>query len=112
MKHLFTVLGSLLSYHREMLWPLLGIAMAVAAIFGVHHLTGRPVIDDPGAIIGQLYTLIGILLAAFAAGQVQGHLIGYRSEHTSDGKPPMRDDIFDAAITLLLLWGFCTLLLR
>lgn len=104
---------SIIARHREFFWPILGIAATVAAIFGVHHLTGRPVIDDPGAIVGQLYTFIGILLATLAAGQVQGHLFGYRSELTAaGGKPPLRDDIFDAAITLLLLWGFCTLLLR
>jgi 4-amino-4-deoxy-L-arabinose transferase-like glycosyltransferase len=113
MKTILTALARLLSYHREVLWPLFAIALAVLAIFGVHHLTGRPVIDDPGAIIGMLYTLIGIMLAALATGQVQQHLIGFRSERAeSDARPTLGDDVFDAVITLLLLWGFCSLLLK
>jgi|GEM_PF-3328861 len=97
-----------LLFNREVyLFPAAAVVLLLAALVGVPLLTGRTVIDDPGAIVGWVYNFCGITLLALLVGQVQQHLFGYRAlEPGSD----IRDDIFDACVTAYLFSLFAWLL--
>lgn len=57
------------------LFPLVGIFALYWSIRLVNHLTGRAVVDDPGAIIGGLYNAILVLVALAITGAVQGFIL-------------------------------------
>ncbi len=96
-----------LSYHRELyLFLPLFVALCVGAILGVHALTGRAVTDDPAQVVGFLYNALGAVLVIVLTGLAQKHLIGFRSESTIVGKPPLSDDLFDLCATITLLFFF------
>lgn len=100
MKHLRSFL-SLLAFHREVwAWPLGIVLLCLAAIHFVVHLTGRAVIDDPGAIVGWLFNAIKIVLALVLTGQAQQHLFGYRSNGEN---PSLSDDLHDSTVCFALL---------
>jgi hypothetical protein len=95
--------------HRELyLFPALALFLIWAAILFVERLTGRAVIDDPGVIIGYLYNYTGAVLLCALVGQVQSHLFGFRAQNSARAtqQPPIKDDLYDACITLMLLAGF------
>ena len=75
------------------------IALLIGSIYGVNFLTGRPVVEDVGAIVGMLINGIGIALSATLVGLIQQYNFGYRS-HTTN--PKLCDDIHDSVVTLLL----------
>ncbi|HEX8312962.1 MAG TPA: hypothetical protein VF614_16680 [Chthoniobacteraceae bacterium] len=103
--------------HREVyLGPLLAALLVLALLAGVPLLTGRAVLDDPGAIVGYAYNFAGAVILSLLVGQVQEHLFGFRSDvrHELDADqipfitatpPPFRDDVFDACVTFAL-YGF------
>jgi hypothetical protein len=63
------------SRHRELyLWVPLALALLVGAIHFVQGLSGRAVVDDPGAIVGWLYNAIAAVLVVTLAGQTKPHL--------------------------------------
>lgn len=75
------------------------VVLTVAAIYGVNALTGRPILDSPEVIIGYLYNAVAILIAATLTGMLQNSLFGYRSKYEN---PRLRDDVYDAIITIFL----------
>jgi hypothetical protein len=81
--------------------------LMVLALHLVHGLTGRPVIDDPGAIVGWCYNAIAAAMVMMLTGMCQHHLFGYRST-TQPSR--LRDDIYDACVTVFLLCFFGWLL--
>jgi hypothetical protein len=99
------------SIHKHLLFwgenyialPLILIFL-VLSIYGVNFLTGRPVVDDIGAVVGMLINAVGIALSATLAGLLQHYLFGYRSNKST---ATIWDDIHDSVITLLLLALFC-----
>ncbi|HEX8310657.1 MAG TPA: hypothetical protein VF614_05020 [Chthoniobacteraceae bacterium] len=108
--------------HREVyLFPLLAALLVLALLITVPLLTGRAVIDDPGAIVGWAYNFAGIVILSIGVGQVQEHLFGFRSDvrheldvdqipHITATPPPFRDDVFDACVTCFLFVFFGWLL--
>ena len=74
-----TALGRIwihLQNYRELyLFPLIGMLALFLAIQGVHLLTGRAIIDDPGVIIGGLYNAMIVVVAITILGALQGHQI-------------------------------------
>lgn len=57
------------------LFPVVGVFVLYLGIRLVNHLTGRAVVDDPGAIIAMLYNAMGVLMAVAIVGSLQGFLI-------------------------------------
>lgn len=100
--------------HRELyLFVPLSIGMCLMAIAGVTSLTGRAVVDDPGAIVGWLYSFIKAILIIVLTGQTQEHLFGFRSDRktlAASENQPLHDDIYDACVTSGLLIFFAYLL--
>jgi len=95
-----------ITYNREVyLFPVVAVSLLLAGLAGVPLLTGRAVIDDPGAIVGWVYNFCGITLLSVLVGQVQQHFFGYRA---TGPEAPFRDDVFDACVTafLFLLFGW------
>ena len=92
--------------HRELyLLPLAGIALCIGAIYFVHWLTGRPVVDDPGVMVGYAYNAIGISVVLALTGFTQQLFFGFRGDlRASGGNPAFRDDVYDALVTLCLLF--------
>ena len=108
MKTTLTKLLRHLAVHRELyLYPIIGLLFTWAGIVYVNSITGRAVIDDPGAIVGWLYNLMGCLLLVLIVGQTQHHLFGFRSEKANS---TFRDDLFDSCVTFLLFGLFSFLL--
>jgi hypothetical protein len=107
-----------LGFWREIyIFPLLGAGLIFGVVQLLPLLTGRAVIDDPGAIAGWAYNFGGALLVIALAGIAQTHLIGYRGDYGDDNlsgvyspKPRLADDIFDACTTAFLLLLFSWLL--
>lgn len=96
-----------LSYHREIyLFLPLFVLLCVGAIVGVNLLTGRPVMDDPTAVVGFLYNALGAVVVVILTGLTQKHLIGFRGERTDGGAASLGDDLFDLCATLALLFFF------
>jgi hypothetical protein len=93
-------------------WPLAGIAVLVASLHGVTLLTGRAVIDDPGAIIGFLYNALGILVLVILVGATQEHLFGFRVRNSERATmiPRLRNDIYDSCVSAFLFILFAWLL--
>lgn len=89
-----------LSYHREAYFfvPVALLLLTLGILF-VGWLTGRDVTEDLGSIVACMVTLFRVALIALAVGGMQKHFFGYRSERT-DAR--LRDDIFDAVITIFL----------
>lgn len=101
-----------ISRHREiyLLVPF-SLLLCVATIVLVNLLTGRPVIDDPGTLVGWAYQVFSVIILVMLVCQTQEHLFGFRSEKHKDGTPiPLQDDIFDACISFALLSFFTWLL--
>ena len=98
-----------LSRIRE--WYLLPLfaALMVAAIYGIHWLTGRPPTDDPGELVGACYRAIRLAMVVARTGYVQDHHFGYRSER-GGSSVRLRDDVYDACVTFGLLCLFSWLL--
>lgn len=93
-----------LSRHREfyLLLPAKALLLFLV-IVGVNHLTGRAVIDDPGAIVGYLYTFTPLVVLIGLVGFVQDHLIGFRGDKQG---ATVDDDVFDACVFFALLGSF------
>lgn len=62
-------------YRETYLFPFIGIGILYISIRLVNRLTGRAVVDDPGAIIGGLYNAVLIQFAIMIVGSIQGFLI-------------------------------------
>jgi hypothetical protein len=62
-------------YRDIYLFPLVGGVALYFSIRLVNRLTGRAVIDDPGAIIGGMYNIVLILFCIGIWGALQGFLI-------------------------------------
>lgn len=79
----------------------------------VVRLTGRSIIDDPGALVGMLYTNVGFVFSIMLTGFVQQHLYGFRScILRTQNRTSFLDDCFDACVTSFLLLLFSWPLLR
>lgn len=95
-----------LARHRELyVLPLVVGLFALASIYAVNWLTGRPVVDDPGVIVGYAFNCIGCSVVLALTGFTQQLFFGFRGDHKPDGQanPLFRDDLFDAFVTLSLL---------
>jgi len=105
-------LSHLLRNRELYLFPLVGIAALVAALNGVSLLTGRAVIDDPGAIVGYLYNALGVLVLVALVGATQEHLFGFRvrNDERATMIPRLLDDIFDSCVSAFLFLLFAALL--
>lgn len=109
MNKLFTHLRK----HRELyLLPALVVLICLAAIWFVNWLTGRPVVDDPGVIVGYCYNAIGCSVVLALTGFTQQLFFRYRGDHKPAGadNPLLLDDIFDAVVTLCLLAIYSSLI--
>lgn len=103
--------------HRELYYlPLVVIAVCVLGLYFVNWITGRPVADDPGVIVGYLYQAVGIAIVLALTGFTQQLFFGYRGDEPpkgDDGQPagnvPIQDDIYDAVITLCVLCLYSSL---
>jgi hypothetical protein len=113
MKTIRTFLAHLL-YHRETYFLPSGLLVLLTASAAfVTWLTGRAPSDDAGSLVGYLLNGVGIALVLFLTGQTQEHFFGYRGKgdpaDPHAAKPPLTDDLFDAAITIFLLCFFAVL---
>ena len=88
-----------------------GALFIYVAIRCVNHLTGRAVVDDPGAIVSGLYNAFLVLCAAAITGALQGFLIPdpvVREEYTlPDGTKDKREIYPSAWIHTVNV--FCTI---
>jgi hypothetical protein len=84
----------------------LAISLLYGAIHGVHRLTGRAIVDDPGAIVGMLYNFIGLVFAVMLAGFVKPLLfddIDTREPGTTLGRAIL-DSCETFALLLVFVW--------
>lgn len=84
------------------------IGLLVLSAWFVGLLTGREVVENPGAIVGTLIDAVRIVIVCMMAGIAQHFLYGYRS--TLRPHPQLSDDIYDACVTSFLLLLFSVLL--
>lgn len=64
-----------IKYFKEYyVWPIVSAALVMVSIYGAMHLTGRAVIDDPGAIVGYMYNFVGLMAAAIFTVSIDNHL--------------------------------------
>ncbi len=102
MKHLLRRFFAHTSFHRELYYlPLVVLGFCLAAIYFVNWVTGRPVADDPGILVGYAFNAIGVSI-----------VLPRDFDDTADVKPApgaekpnpkFLDDVFDAWVTLCLL---------
>ena len=63
-----------LSYFREIyFWPIIAIAVVFGSIYGVVHLTGRSVTDDPGILVNFAYQFVGVIMTAILTIYIDDH---------------------------------------
>ena len=97
MKRLFSIVGSHIYHHRGIyLFPLLTAALILAALVGLPLLTGRAVQDQPDAVIGFIYNLVGLNVVVIFVALAQPYLFGWNH--------PKQFNRSDALCTLALLY--------
>ncbi len=85
-------------------WPIF-VLLIVAAIQAVHYFYQTDQVDDPlGALIHAANAMIPLVLLVSFVCFVQTLVIGWRGHLKKENA--LRDDLFDAAVFLALLWSF------
>lgn len=99
---LFAGVAAHLSYFREIYgWLPLAIGLIVGALTGIPLLTGRAVLDDPGAIAGWLYNFAGVVLVFILVGFAKPHL--FDDLDTRQPGLPFNRILLDSCETVFLL---------
>jgi len=78
------LINHILKYREQYIFPTAGIVALWLLIHAVQHLTERAVIDDPGAVVGMAYSVMGLLLVKMVIGASKGFIIPDVDENKPD----------------------------